>query len=412
MEEKIILFNNESECCGCGGCIDICPKSAIIMKENEYGFNYPIIDYSICISCGLCKKICAFQNNIDKNKVKKSYVTVSKEDKILNISSSGGIFGTLANEILEKSGLVCGCSMEKNFYPKHVIIDKKGDLTKLQGSKYVQSETIGIFKKIKEQLIVGKEILFSGTPCQVAELKYFLGKEYSNLYTVEIICHGVPSIKFFQDYVKILENKLDGKIFNFLFRDKKLGWGLVGRIKYKNIKKHIKEKIIYEKLSSYYSFFKDGSIYRQSCYSCKYATCERVGDITIGDFWGIQKEHPNYLIENGGNINDRKGVSCLLVNTSQGQQLLKRYGKNILFKDSEFLKIAKHNEQLNKPTSKEFYNKKFFEIYKKDGYPGVEKWFNKKLGIKKYFYIIFYNFPLRLRKVIKHLLQTTVKWCH
>lgn len=360
------------------------------MKEDEYGFLYPEIDYKKCIRCGRCNKVCAYQTREENSTAKETYVAMGKDEDILRKSASGGIFATVATKVLEKGGVVAGCSLEQKgniLSPEHIMIESVDDLEKLQGSKYVQSSMGAIFKTIKEELEKSRLVLFSGTPCQVAALKNFLGnREYSNLFTIDIICHGTPSAKMFQDYLSELSRSVRGKIAGFKFRDKAEGWGLKGSVEYLDNKGRKKKKMIPVKLSSYYRTFLHSDTYRENCYSCKYAGPYRPGDLTIGDYWGIEKEHSEYLSSNGGSIDEKRGVSCILVNNEQGKRMLDEFGSELKLLPSSFEKAARQNEQLNNPSKKGNEREKVLELYKNGGYPAVESWYYRKLGIKRYIY--------------------------
>lgn len=193
------------------------------------------------------------------------------------------------------------------------------------GSHYnnVQSNIGDTYHKVKKDLLAGKKVLFSGTPCQVAALKSFLKKDYENLYTVDIICHGISTQQFFQDYIDLVENKNKVKVTSFIFRDKSVGWGLDARYKYKR-KGKVKSKRLYYKLSSFYNYYEKAINHRENCYYCKYSCESRVGDITLGDFWGVEKNQPDCLCENGGTIDERAGVSFCLINSTRGIELFDR----------------------------------------------------------------------------------------
>ena len=385
------VFEDKKECCGCGACQAVCPRNAIEMVEDEYGFIYPKINESKCVNCDLCKKTCAYMNPKRMNDDKTVYVAASKNDENLKKSASGGVFFELANSIIFDDGIVYGVSMEfenDKLTPKHIRVDNQEDLKKLQGSKYVQSECGNIYKSVKKDLIEGRKILFSGTPCQIEGLKSFLKyKEYENLFLVDIICHGVPSRKMFQDYINNFEVKNNCKVKEFYFRDKEKGWGLFFKVIYKKNGKI--EKIVkpsYE--SSFYQLFLDSSIYRENCYECPYAIENRNSDLTIGDFWGINQEYPDI------NINSTKGVSCIIANTIKGINVIEKYGSNLFNMNSEFEKVAKHNHQLNNPSKLPRERKKLLSLYKKKGYAILEKEYIKTRFIKNYIKVIrdyFYN---------------------
>lgn len=403
MNNKFItLVKNKKDCCGCGACKNICPQKAITMNSDKYGYIYPKINYDKCIKCGQCKKICSYQNDVLLQDVCSAWVASSKDEDIIINSASGGIFAVMAKKILEENGIVVGVSLEKidnKLIPKHIKIDSVDCLRKIQGSKYIQSDMGNIYIEIKKELNNKKKVLFSGTPCQVAALKYFLGKRYENLYTIDIICHGVPSIKFFQDYIFNLEQSLDIEIINFNFRDKSIGWGLCGKIKYKK-KDKIVEEVLPAGMSSYYNLFLTSEIYRENCYFCKYAKRKRIGDITIGDYWGIKEEHPE-LFYNNNRFIEEKGISCLIINSIQGEKLLNEVKKYLNLEKSTIEKIARHNEQLNKPSKMGKNRNLILNIYRENGYKSVEKWYKNKLGIKRYLFFLWSKVPSKIKLVIK-----------
>lgn len=405
--EEILLVNDKKDCCGCEVCANVCPKKAITMQEDEYGFIYPSINKEKCIKCGLCKKKCAYQNDSNiQQSVKKTYVALSEDINMIKKSASGGVFANIAREIIKNEGVVYGCTMDlenDKLFPHHIRIDKKSQISKLQGSKYVQSKMNNIYVSVKKDLLEKKVVLFSGTPCQVAALYSFLGNidERKNLYTIDIICHGIPNIQFFQDYLKMLEKKIKGKIIDFSFRDKSEGWGLKGKVIYKDKKGEINEKIILSHLSSYYSLFLNSSIYRVNCYSCKYAGPNRIGDITIGDYWGVEKQHPEYMVVNNGKMNPKFGISCILINNKQGEILIDKFSSGLYKNKSTFEKVSQYNEQLNKPSFQNEERNIVMEEYKNNGYKGVEKYFQKKIGKKRLLYIIWNKIPRKIQLKIK-----------
>ena len=198
---------NKKDCCGCGACFNACPKQCIVMQKDEEGFLYPIINKEKCIDCGLCKKVCPALKKKEVGGQAKAYVGYNIDKVERKNSSSGGIFNVLANEIVSLGGHVYGAGFKEDFSVAHYSVDKKEDLCKLQTSKYVQSNTEKCFSKIKEQLNNGELVYFSGTPCQVEGLISYLGKEHENLYTQDIICHGVPSPEVWKAYLELIGGK-------------------------------------------------------------------------------------------------------------------------------------------------------------------------------------------------------------
>lgn len=376
--EKIVLYKRKSECCGCGGCENICPQKAISMKTDEYGFLYPDINEKLCIKCEKCINSCNY-GKTKKKSLKETYVSQTVNTDIMQ-SASGGLFASIATMILEQGGEIYGCGLIRDkgkLLPKHIGITKESELYKVQGSKYVQSDLNDVFKRIKKRLIEDKLILFSGTPCQIAGLKGYLQKDYPTLYTIDIICHGVPSVKFFQDYITFEEKKMSIKIIDFKFRDKTQGWKLYGKLTYLN--KNNEEKYTYfePKESSYYQMFLNSYTYRDSCYCCPYAGENRQGNITIGDFWCVDLVHPELIKENNGPLRYQEGTSCLIINDEKGEELIKEYGKGLQLWKSSYENAVKYNGQLKEsskcPKEREIVLKKY-----KKGYQYVENWYRKK----------------------------------
>lgn len=403
--DKIALFERPENCCGCGACINVCPKGAISMKADEQGFLFPVIDPEKCIQCGRCKTVCAFQSGAQKRAPQTVYAAMSAKDPILRTSASGGVFAAVAEAWLRQGGLVYGCAMEYRdggLAVEHVRIDRPEELPRIQGSKYVQSDTGLTFRQIRADLRAGKRVLFSGTPCQVAGLRQFLGESaQENLATVDIICHGVPSQQMFRAYIADLEKRLGGTVTRYLFRDKRDGWGMKGSVWYTNNRGKTRCRLLPSKYSSYFRLFLDGDIYRESCYRCPYADSARPGDLTLGDYWGIWEEHPEYLKENGGPLAMEKGVSCVLVNTRQGKELLEACGQELLLLPSELERLLRQNDQLREPSRRGSHRETVMGLLEKSGYDAVERWFRKQSGIKWYAYNLWYRMPARLRGLLK-----------
>ena len=300
----------KNNCVGCRSCEQVCPKNAIVIKEREDGFLYPYVDQDKCINCSLCVKHCPTQLPKNSSVVPlKVFAFRNKNDAQIMQSASGGVGALAAQEIIKEGGIAYGVSYDKSFGVKHIRVDCLSDLPQIQSSKYVQSDTGDTYSQVQKDLQSGKMVLYTGTPCQIAGLYSFLGKEYEKLYTIDLICHGVPSPKFFKKYLEFQDRKTDGEIIYFNFRSKdKRGWGTQYLLKTKT-----KTKTKTLSLDRYGKHFMKGDCYRESCYQCEYANIHRVGDLTIGDFWGIGKSHPDFYSE--------KGVSSVFVNTEKGKRL-------------------------------------------------------------------------------------------
>ena len=401
-ESTITLFDKEKNCCGCSACMNVCPKQAIHMEENEYGFVYPVIESKLCIECGACKKVCSYQKENQGTASEKAYISVNKNKSQLMKSASGGVFSAIATKILDEGGVVFGASYVKEdgkLKVKHISVTDKGNLPKLQGSKYVQSDIGFAYKEVKEYLTQNKKVLFSGTPCQIDGLKGFLKKDYENLFLVDVICHGVPNQGMFNDYVDLLKNKINMDIRDFSFRNKEKGWDNF----HIAISNGNKTKNIFWKTSSYYKLFVDGSIYRENCYDCKYANPKRISDLTIGDYWGIIKQHPELFKEDKWFENSYNGISCVLVNSGKGQEMVDELTDYMEILPTTVEKVAMGNGQLRHPTPRPKEREKILDLYKEKGYAAIDDEFNKYLGKKLYYIKLKSSFPTKLKKNLRKL---------
>lgn len=343
---------NYKRCTICQACVNICPKKCIKLDSFKEEFNYPIIDKEICIKCGACEKTCPVLNPLDSYKpLKKAYAGININIEERSKSLSGGIFTTLAKTIIEDKGVVCGAAFGVGFQVNHIIIEDEEGLEKLRGSKYVQSDTNNVFKEIRNKLIKGKKVLFSGCPCQVGGLKKFLGKDYENLYTVDFICHGIPSQNIFNKYIEFLENKYKSKVAEFLFRDKTKGWHASSvKVKFKNGKEYT--KVITEDM--YMRGFLGNVYLKSACYNCEFRNFKSRSDVTLGDFWGAEVEKKE--------IDDNKGISAIIINTEKGIELKDRIKSNNILKLTDYSKILKYNKALEISFEPSYKRKEFLRL--------------------------------------------------
>lgn len=334
-----INITDKTQCTGCRACEQLCPVGAISMQEDTEGFIFPSVNAEQCIKCGKCTRQCHMINMPIKTPVENEqfYACKSLDENIVMQSSSGGMFSVFAEHIIEKGGAVFGAAFGENFKVEHFCADNVSDLQKLRGSKYVASDTLDTFTQAKNLLDSGKYVLYSGSPCHIAGLRAFLNKDYDKLLTVDIICHGTPSYKIFSKYLGWLRNKMDGEIDSIDFRSKKKGWKLSLLVKSKD-----KTRFSDYGTDPYYKAFHNGDIYRESCYKCPYADSSRIGDITLGDFWGIELAHPEFVSPNG--------VSVVSVNTEKGRECFAAVKNQIAYIQSDFEKAAKRNGNLTQPT--------------------------------------------------------------
>ncbi|MCI6268728.1 MAG: Coenzyme F420 hydrogenase/dehydrogenase, beta subunit C-terminal domain [Clostridiales bacterium] len=351
------------------------------MEPDENGFLYPQIDEARCVGCGLCERVCAYQHGPKRASDKETYAAAAQDADLVR-SASGGVFASLAQAVLAQGGVVYGCAMEREdgrLVVRHVAVTALQELPRLKGSKYVQSEIGTIYRDVQEQLNAGKTVLFSGTPCQAAGLRGFLRKAYDNLFVVDIVCHGVPSLQFFRDYLRLTEEKYGGRIVDFRFRDKSAGWKLHGCMSIETADGHAKSVCFEPEESSYYQMFLNSYTYRENCYSCPYAGENRPGDVTIGDYWCIDLVHPEVLAQQGGKFDEQRGVSCLIVNNARGRELLARFGQGIAREPSTYEQAARYNAQLTRPSAMKEERAQVLALYRDGGYAQVEKWYQKRL---------------------------------
>ncbi|MBQ3426306.1 MAG: Coenzyme F420 hydrogenase/dehydrogenase, beta subunit C-terminal domain [Clostridia bacterium] len=364
-----IIIEDTKNCCGCGACINICPRDAIGMKECELGFSYPDVDETKCIDCGLCRKVCVFTDKgTGANGEPLVYAAASKSNAVLLSSSSGGIFTELAEAVIDKGGAVFGAAWDESLSLHHICVDNKSDLAMLRGSKYVQSATENAYRAAKELLDGGRYVCYSGTPCQIAGLKAYLKKDYDKLLTLDIICHGVPSMKMLKDDLSYVAGKKNINVKDIKFRDKSYGWGVLGSLTGDS------SKIKYHSgTSPYYFYFLNGEIYRDSCYNCRFPAEGRQGDITLGDYWGIRQE----LAAEMGDVDIDKGVSCILVNNDKGKRWMSQIKDKLLIAGSDRKSAEKRNKQLTHASVPTPEHNALSDMYKKKGYEAFLYWYKK-----------------------------------
>lgn len=364
----MINIKDKKNCCGCKACEIICPKNCIEMTVDEEGFWYPIVDKDKCIDCGMCEKSCPILNKASRKKSfdAKVYGAYSNNESIRINSSSGGMFSELAASVFEKNGAVFGCTMNDDFsFAKHIKVENVDDLPKLQGSKYLQSDTNITFEEVKNCLQNGQEVLYSGTPCQIAGLKSYLGK-YSkdyNLVTVDIICHGVPSSNVWNCYKSALVKKFDSTVEKISFRNKSNGWQNYSLLcEFENKKEY--KKFAGDDL--YLRGFAADYYLRPSCYDCQFKGDNIKSDITLADFWGIDKVNPKF--------NDDKGVSLVVIHSQKGQQIFDEIkdNKKITYFSENAEKGLEYNPSYYNSVKMKNMRKVFFKQFEKNGVEAFE----------------------------------------
>ncbi|MFR5273307.1 Coenzyme F420 hydrogenase/dehydrogenase, beta subunit C-terminal domain [Intestinibacter bartlettii] len=337
----MIEIKDKSKCTGCHACYSKCPKNCIDMVEDKEGFLYPKVKNEKCISCGLCLRICPVLNKIQSLKVINVYGAYNKNSDTRIKSSSGGIFSLISQEFLYNKGISFGAIYDNDFNVVHSYIEHEDEIYKLRGSKYYQSIIGNSFKIAKENLEKNRQVIFTGTPCQIAGVKSFLQKDYENLICIDIACHGVPSNKIFKKYIN--EVSKNSEIESINFRDKSISWNDY------SLKVNYKNKEGFTQLSKdnlYMQGFVNDYYLRPSCYECRFKGIERYGDITLADFWGVDKIKPN--------LYDKKGVSLIFINSEKGLNLFNKIKDNIYYEDVNIKEAIEYNVSIiNSPQKKQ-----------------------------------------------------------
>lgn len=357
-------FNN-TKCCGCGNCINVCPVSALSYSQDDYGFIIPNIDTSKCIDCGRCISVCPYKSNIkNSNHPQKAFAAVNNDKNVLFNSASGGIFYEFAKYVLSKDGVVFGAAMLNDFYVKHIEVSSLDDISALQKSKYIQSDLSNVFKRIKTIILEGKLVLFSGTPCQVTALYSYLNDcNTKNLFTIDIVCHGVPSYKMFCDYISVLEKKL-GNIEQYVFRAKKKpnnGMNDYVLIKTKN-KKILKNWC----QDSYNGYMMKGLSNRDCCYTCKFSNENRLSDCTLMDYWRW-----DYYFKDDFEID--ASVSGIVINSEKGIEIFDLIKDRLHYVESSYEYIKKNNPCICNSSGDYEKHRQFMNVWKERGYDYLDK---------------------------------------
>lgn len=346
---------NNKKCFGCSACLNICPTNAICFIEQKNGFFYPYVDEKKCVGCKQCERVCPVNNPVLNDPIE--YLAAKNKDSSIRInSSSGGIFSLLFKYFIEKEGSVYGASFNDTFTVIHSRACSESELSRFMGAKYVQSNLGMIFSNVKQDLENNLDVLFSGTPCQIEGLKNYLslkGVSTSKILFCDILCHGVPSPKVWSDYLSLVLPI--EQITGIEFRNKDDGWHKSKISIFNNSKRIIDENHSQNKYSKLYF---NGYTVRPSCFECQYSNIGRVGDISIGDYWGIERFYPNF--------DDDKGVSLILINTQKGKQIFDKIVDNI-----DYIKIQKKEclqQSLVEPIGKPGFYELFWLDYTKIGF--------------------------------------------
>ncbi|WP_054336187.1 Coenzyme F420 hydrogenase/dehydrogenase, beta subunit C-terminal domain [Megasphaera elsdenii] len=378
------VHDKKEDCCGCTACMTICSVNAITMKNDEEGFKYPKINEKKCIHCNMCRKVCDFVKQHDWDALPRPavYAAKQKSDKERAASQSGGLFAALSDAVLAMGGVVYGAVYDGEWNVIHKRAETKEVRNEMRGSKYVQSDMQDAFHRVGEDLKNGRIILFSGTHCQCAGLKSLLETcciKTENLYLVDIVCHGGPSPSVYKAFRDFMENKYHGEIKGFEFRNKKFGWHNTVESTWINGQEY--DTMLYRDI-----FYGDNAL-RPSCYQCPYKNVVHTSDITIGDFWGIEKWAKDF--------DDTKGISLVLINTPKGKILLNRISNNIALKESNTVDCLQ--PCLQKPVSRPATRDQFWQDFE-----------NKPFEYILTHYTNDYGWKTHVKKTIKKTAKTVL----
>ncbi len=388
---------DKNKCSGCAACMNVCGKHAINMQPDEQGFFFPTINNTLCVDCGLCLKVCPVNNPPSLNYPIQCYAATLPDSEDLKKSASGGAGTAFARYVIANGGVVYGCSGKDITHVHHIRVDKLEDVELLRGSKYVQSEIGDVFTSLLTDLKNGLTVLFVGTPCQVAGLKGLLRKDYNNLITVDLVCHGVPSQQMLNDNISYYTGKKKSNDLKLDFRrkvvEKRLSKLNFGKIEFGwFLSNHpYSESALKWYDDSYMLGFISCLTFRNSCYSCRYATACRVSDITIADFWGIGKD---------AGMDIGKGVSSCLINTSRGSEFFSVIKDNLHVVEREPVEAILGNGQLQSPSHRPIAYNVFNDLYPLKSFKdAIDKSLKKKYIKVKYVAPVI-NFISVLRKCL------------
>lgn len=347
----------EQQCTGCKMCAYICPTNAITFETDEYGFWYPKVDYDKCVSCGMCLNKCpglhAFRS--EKYQQPKVYAAWLKDTRMRLYSTSGGAYYALAKKTLEMNGIVVACRYTEDWKgAEHVLVEDESQLMPTVRSKYFQSDTAGIYKKVKEALEQNRKVLFCGTPCQCAAIQKYVGKEYDELITMDFICRGNNSPKAYKAFIEELENRYASPVKQVLFKNKRQGWKSLGiLIEFENGEEYYDTRI-----NSYWTagFIRDNLYMRPSCHECQYRNIPRTSDFTVGDFWGIQ---------NASEEDSFNGISVLFANSQFAVGFMDKLAEEMELEERTLDEAIKGNVCLLNSPERGIHREEFFELLDK-----------------------------------------------
>lgn len=358
----MIIISNKRDCCGCMACVQVCPKHCIKLIEDKEGFRYPEVDATDCIECRLCEKTCPILNQDSPNKPKLVLAGINPDENIRIESSSGGVFTMLAEKTIKRGGVVFGASFDSQWTVRHDYTDSLDGLFKFRGSKYVQSDIGENYTRVGDFLKEGREVLFTGTACQIAGLYHFLKQPYENLITVDVLCHGVPSPMIWREYLNGVCKKYQVSLSELTFisfRGKQIGWRRFGLEINAGNKQLVNEPLDQNVFLK--GFLRDLYL-RPSCHNCQFRKGKCHSDITIADYWGIWNHHPQ--------MDDDLGTSLILVNSVKGEKILNQL--SLKKTETSYNEALSGNSPMEHSVIETPFRQEFWERYFTEGLKVVE----------------------------------------
>ena len=350
----MLNLTDKKACCGCGACTQACPLNCIKLEAEREGFWYPAVDRERCVECGACEKVCPMLHPGDKPEEITVFAAYCPEKKVRETSSSGGIFPLLAEMVLANGGAVFGAAFDTDYSVHHIMITSREELPRLKGSKYVQSVMDDSYRQAEEQLRFGLPVLFTGTGCQIAGLRSYLRREYENLFTVEILCHGVPSPRAWQTYLNHQRETFGSPVQTASFRCKDTGWRrYAAMLKFENGQVYCRP----HGEDAYSRLFLSEICLRPSCHDCRFRESRSGADLTIGDAWGIERWMPE--------LDDDRGTSVVIVNTPRGRTMMKGIEDRLQFRRGDPDVILSCNMVYRKSVRPHPNRRKFFDALEK-----------------------------------------------
>ena len=382
----MIRIIDKTRCCGCSACYAACPKDAISMKPDDFGLRYPEVDPDKCIDCGICEKVCSFRP-VDDSELPDSFAVRHKDLSTVRESTSGAVFTALSDKVLEEGGTVYGAAYDESFRVVHKRAVDKAARDEFRKSKYVQSDMGNVFRQVRTDLRKGRKVLFSGTPCQTAGLKSYIGPALSDgLYLADIVCHGVPSPKVWEAYLDWMQEKEKGRILKANFRDKDYGWrSCVETFEFEGRKVASK---------SYAFMYYRHLALRESCSECPYADIHRPSDITMADYWRKDRNCPDFA-------SDNMGCSLVLCHTGKGRELLQSVSDSLMMVKVELNRCIQPN--MTRPSALHPYRKRFERDFTERGLEYVMKRYGDRgwrYGVTSIFTAVYQFFRQTARKIL------------